>query len=73
MVALAAATRNVVEVCKVDSDLGRLESGRMADIPGLEKKPLEGDENCRSNVEVVKDGEAVDRSALPAHKVLTVS
>ncbi len=68
---LQAATRNIAVAYGKDKDLGTLEKGKMADLLLLDKDPLQAAANYRSIHAVLKDGEVVDRNALPTKRVLT--
>jgi|SRR3569833_892448 len=67
---LRAATRNIAECYGVAADLGTVESGKIADLIILDRDPLSSAENYRSIHAVLKDGEVIDRNALPVKPVL---
>jgi imidazolonepropionase-like amidohydrolase len=68
---LRAATRNIATAYGKEDDLGTLEPGKIADMIVLDKDPLRAAENYRSIDLIIKDGEIVDRDALPTHPALT--
>jgi hypothetical protein len=53
------------------ADLGTLEPGRRADLVILEADPLADARNYRRIAAVMKDGDLVDRAALPQNPMLT--
>jgi imidazolonepropionase-like amidohydrolase len=67
---LRSATRNIA-VAYGKHDLGTLEQGKIADMLILDRNPLEAAENYRSIHTIIKDGQVVDRAALPLQPVLT--
>jgi imidazolonepropionase-like amidohydrolase len=69
---LRAATRNIAKAYKVDEDLGTLERGKFADLLVLDHDPLENAANYGSISVVIKEGEVIDRDALPTQRLLTV-
>ncbi len=71
MAALQSATRNVAESYGKAADLGTLEPGKFADLVILEADPLDDVRNYRRIAAVMKDGDLVDRDALPLNPVLT--
>jgi adenine deaminase len=73
MDALMAATRNIAKAYKVDKDLGTLEKGKIADLLILDKNPLKSPENYRQIHLVMKEGQVVNREALPINSVLTMT
>ncbi|WP_417464804.1 amidohydrolase family protein [Kordiimonas sp.] len=62
---LRSATLNTAKAYKLDSDLGSLEPGKIADIVILDKNPLDAAANYRTINMVIKDGQVVDIDALP--------
>lgn len=68
---LKAATRNIAVAYGKDSDLGTLEPGKIADILILDENPLAAAKNYRGIHMIIKDGEVVDRDALPVRPILT--
>lgn len=73
MEALRAATRNTAAAYGKLDTLGTLEGGKIADMIVLDKNPLEAAAHYRSIHAVIKDGQVVDRTALPTHPILTRS
>lgn len=73
MDALLSATRNIAVAYKKDSEIGTLEVGKRADLLVLDADPLQDVRNYRRIYAILKDGEVVDRSALPNRPVLTTS
>ena len=71
MDALMAATRNIARAYRVDRDLGTLEKGKIADLVILDENPLASASHYRSIHMVMKEGEVVDLSGLPARRLLT--
>jgi imidazolonepropionase-like amidohydrolase len=68
---LQAATRNIAIAYGKDTDLGTLETGKIADLVILNKDPLKAAGNYRSIHSVIKDGVVIDRDALPLKPILT--
>jgi imidazolonepropionase-like amidohydrolase len=68
---LMAATKNIARAYKVDSDLGTIEAGKIADIVVLDRDPLASAMNYRSIDIIIKDGRVVDRHSLPTRRLLT--
>jgi imidazolonepropionase-like amidohydrolase len=68
---LQATTRNIAIAYGKDQDLGTLEPGKVADLLVLDRNPLEAAANYRSIRLVIKDGNVVDRDALPSNPILT--
>ncbi|MDY0747623.1 amidohydrolase family protein [Paucibacter sp. R3-3] len=68
---LHAATRNIARAYKLDTDLGTLEVGKIADMVVLDKDPLEAADHYRSIHAVIKGGVSVDLDALPERPLLT--
>ena len=71
MEALLSGTRYIAEAYGHSKDLGTLEAGKRADLVILDADPLEDVQNYRRIAHVMKDGEVVDRGALPVNRVLT--
>ena len=71
MMIIQAATRNVAAAYKKLDEFGTLEEGKMADFVVLDANPLEDIENMRRINTVVKEGQVVDRDALPRNPILT--
>jgi imidazolonepropionase-like amidohydrolase len=71
MDALMTVTRNVARAYKVDRDLGTLERGKLADLVILDRNPLENPHNYLGIHLVMKQGEVIDRDALPSQRLLT--
>ena len=67
---ILAGTRNVAAAYGLLDDLGTLEAGKLADLVVLDADPLEDIRNLRRISLVVKDGNVVDRDALPVKKIL---
>jgi imidazolonepropionase-like amidohydrolase len=67
---LIASTRNGAEAYGLGDKLGTLEEGKIADLLVLEANPLSDIANMRRIHMVIKDGEIIDREALPTVKVL---
>ena len=67
---LLAATRNIAQAYRVDSDLGTLEKGKLADMVILDKDPLESPDSYRSISLIIKAGHIVNRSTLPTRRLL---
>lgn len=72
MDAIVAATRNIAAAYKKLDQFGTLERGKLADLVILDADPLADLGNIRRISVVMKEGRVVDRSALPAKRVLTV-
>ena len=73
MDALMSATKNVAQAFKVDQHLGTLDLGKLADLVILDRNPLENPQNYRAIHLVMKEGEVIDRGALPTRRLWTVS
>jgi imidazolonepropionase-like amidohydrolase len=70
---LQAATRNWAKSMKVDKDLGTLEAGKLADLLVLDRDPLASAKNFSSINLIMKDGDFIDREALPTKRILTAA
>jgi imidazolonepropionase-like amidohydrolase len=68
---LLSATRNIAEGYHRSDELGTVEAGKLADFVVLEADPLEDHEHYARVVDVIKDGQVVDRERLPELRVLT--
>lgn len=68
---LKAATRNVAVAYRKLDDLGTLERGKLGDVVVLNSDPLTDPEHYADIFMVMKDGQIVDRDALPVNNVLT--
>ena len=71
MQVVQAATINIARAYRVDADLGSIAPGKRADLVALDRDPLSDVENMRTVSLVVKDGQVIDRSALPSSRLLT--
>ncbi len=67
---LIASTRNGAEAYGLGDRLGTLEAGKIADLLVLDADPLSDIANMREIYMVIKEGQIVDRDALPTVKVL---
>jgi imidazolonepropionase-like amidohydrolase len=67
---LVAATRNGAEAYGLGDRLGTIEAGKLADLLVLDADPLADIANLRKINQVIKDGQIVDREALPTVRVL---
>jgi imidazolonepropionase-like amidohydrolase len=68
---ICAGTRNIASAYGKLGDLGTLEKGKYADLVILDADPLEDIRNLRKIASVVKNGEIVDREALPVRRILS--
>jgi imidazolonepropionase-like amidohydrolase len=68
---LMAATRNIARAYGVDRDLGTLEVGKFADLLILDANPLVSADNYRTISLVMKEGQIVERDALPTQRLLS--
>jgi imidazolonepropionase-like amidohydrolase len=71
MQVVQAATVNIARAYRVDDELGSIASGKRADPVALDLDPLADVENIRTVSLVVKEGQVIDRSALPSPRLLT--
>jgi len=71
MMILQAGTRNVAAAYQKLDEFGTLEAGKSADFVVLSRNPLDDIENMRSIEVVVKEGQVVDRDAMPRNPILT--
>jgi len=67
---LQAATLNGAAAYHLGSQVGTIETGKLADLLLLDADPLEDIANLRKISAVIKDGQLIDRNALPTVKVL---
>ena len=67
---LIAATRNGAEAYGLGEKLGTVEAGKLADLLVLDENPLSDIANFRSINMVIKEGQIIDRDALPSVRVL---
>lgn len=67
---LIAATRHGAEAYGLADSLGTVQPGKLADLLVVDADPLADVRNLRRIRTVVKDGRVVDRSTLPAVRVL---
>ena len=71
MKALQTATINVARGYKLDKDYGTLETGKIADMVVLDADPLASAVNYRAINMVIKAGESVDLTKLPAAPLIS--
>lgn len=69
---IRAATINVARAYRVHDRVGSIEPGKVADLVVLDRDPLVNSAHLDSVSRVIQSGREVDRSSLPAHRVLTV-
>ena len=62
--AIMSATDIAAQSCWIDDNLGSIESGKLADILVVEEDPSKQIENLRTVVDVIKDGQLIDRQSL---------
>jgi imidazolonepropionase-like amidohydrolase len=70
---LLATTRNIAQAYGMHDELGTIEVGKRADLLVLDGDPLKNVDNYGRIVQIIKDGDLVDRQRLPEHPVLTSS
>ncbi len=70
---LKAATSNIAKAYRLDAKLGTLEPGKIADLVILDANPLDSARNYRRISSVIKNGEVVDRNALPVAPLIVQS
>jgi imidazolonepropionase-like amidohydrolase len=63
--AIVAATRNGALACRMEKDLGTVETGKLADILVLDANPLTDISNVRKLHRVIANGRVIDVSKLP--------
>jgi imidazolonepropionase-like amidohydrolase len=71
MDALQCATRNIAEAYGVDSDLGTVEVGKLADFVVLDGDPMSDVDSYERVLSVTKEGRPIDIAGLPNSPVLT--
>lgn len=64
MQAIVAGTRSAAELLGIDSSLGTIESGKLADIVIIRGDPLADIRATRNVVQVIRGGRVIDRSHL---------
>ncbi len=69
--AIVAATRNGALASKGSAEFGTIEAGKRADLLLLDANPLADIANLRKLAVVMRDGQVIDRGALPAARVLS--
>ena len=62
--AIMSATDIAAQSCWIDDNLGSIETGKLADILIVEEDPSKQIENLRTVVDVIKDGQLIDRQSL---------
>jgi len=62
--AIMSATDIAAQSCWIDDNLGSIETGKLADILVVEEDPSKQIENLRTVVDVIKDGQLIDRQSL---------
>tara|TARA_Y100000590_G_scaffold291552_1_gene328302 strand:- start:218 stop:1483 length:1266 start_codon:yes stop_codon:yes gene_type:complete len=62
--AIMSATDIAAQSCWIDDNLGAIETGKLADILVVEEDPSKQIENLRTVVDVIKDGQLIDRQSL---------
>jgi imidazolonepropionase-like amidohydrolase len=70
---LRTATSHVARAYKLDRELGTLEPGKLADLLILDANPLASARHYRRIHTIIKNGQLVDRDALPVVRVFTVN
>ncbi len=69
--AIVAATRNGALASKGSAEFGTIEAGKRADLLLLDANPLADIANLRKLAVVMRDGQVIDRAALPAERLLS--
>lgn len=69
--AIVAATKNGAIACKMLSDFGTIETGKLADLLILDADPLADIHNIRKLRSVMKEGRIIDLARLPEKRVLS--
>jgi imidazolonepropionase-like amidohydrolase len=69
---LKAGTLIPARAHKIDKDVGTLEKGKFADLLVLDRNPLERAENYSSISVLMKEGQIIDRDALPTQRLLSL-
>jgi imidazolonepropionase-like amidohydrolase len=69
---LKISTINIARGYHLDKDIGSLEPGKRADLVILKENPLASARNYRTITTVMKDGQIVDRAALPSAPVISI-
>ncbi|HEX2456155.1 MAG TPA: amidohydrolase family protein [Vicinamibacterales bacterium] len=67
--AIVAGTKNGALACRMEKDLGTVETGKLADLVLLDADPLADISNIRKVRLVVKEGRVVDPNTLPTKPV----
>jgi len=62
--AIMSATNIASKSCWIDDNLGSIETGKLADILIVKEDPTKQIENLRTVVDVIKDGQLIDRQSL---------
>ena len=62
--AIMSATDIAAQSCWIDDNLGSIETGKLADILIVSEDPSKQIENLRTVVDVIKDGQLIDRQSL---------
>ena len=66
---LKSATSNTARAYGKDSDIGKLEAGKVADLVVLSKNPLKSAKHYRSIQKVMKEGKWIELNQSLHHKV----
>ena len=61
--AIMSATDIAAQSCWIDENLGSIETGKLADILIVREDPTKQIENLRTVVDVIKDGQLIDRKS----------